>query len=35
MFDSEQRVTVKLTPIGSAVMEMVWVGGLALTSFGS
>ncbi|KAE9397526.1 hypothetical protein BT96DRAFT_823297, partial [Gymnopus androsaceus JB14] len=34
-FDSEQSMTVKLTPIGSAVMELVWVGGLALTSFGS
>ncbi|KIK56480.1 hypothetical protein GYMLUDRAFT_174288 [Collybiopsis luxurians FD-317 M1] len=34
-FDSEQATTVKLTPIGSAVMEMIWVGGLALTSFGS
>ncbi|KAJ4481124.1 hypothetical protein J3R30DRAFT_2402308 [Lentinula aciculospora] len=31
----DQLMTVKLTPIGSAVMEMVWVGGLALTSFGS
>lgn len=34
-FDSEQSMTVKLTPIGSAVMEMVWVGGLALMSFSS
>ncbi|ESK90865.1 hypothetical protein Moror_16503 [Moniliophthora roreri MCA 2997] len=25
---------VKLTPIGMAVMEMAWIGGLALTSFG-
>lgn len=33
-FDAERSMTVKLTPIGNAVMEMVWVGGLALTSFG-
>ncbi|KAF8070463.1 hypothetical protein FPV67DRAFT_1413874 [Lyophyllum atratum] len=26
---------VKLTPIGKAVLEMVWLGALALTSFGS
>ncbi|KAL0067352.1 hypothetical protein AAF712_005580 [Marasmius tenuissimus] len=25
---------VKLTPIGMAVMEMAWIGGMALTSFG-
>ncbi|KAJ3789386.1 hypothetical protein GGU10DRAFT_343575 [Lentinula aff. detonsa] len=33
--DTEQSVMVRLTPIGNAVMEMVWVGGLALSSFGS
>ncbi|KAJ3986045.1 hypothetical protein F5890DRAFT_1063434 [Lentinula detonsa] len=33
--DTEQSMMVRLTPIGNAVMEMVWVGGLALSSFGS
>ncbi|KAJ8085533.1 hypothetical protein PM082_004351 [Marasmius tenuissimus] len=29
----KRSITVKLTAIGSAVVEMVWAGGLALTSF--
>ncbi|KAF9260035.1 hypothetical protein L218DRAFT_873261 [Marasmius fiardii PR-910] len=29
----ERSITVKLTAIGSAVVEMVWAGSLALTSF--
>ncbi|KAJ8088502.1 hypothetical protein PM082_022575 [Marasmius tenuissimus] len=35
MFEEEieRSYTVKLTAIGSAVVEMVWAGGLALTSF--
>ncbi|KAK1235328.1 hypothetical protein PQX77_001456 [Marasmius sp. AFHP31] len=35
MFEEEieRSLTVKLTAIGSAVVEMVWAGGLALTSF--
>ncbi|KAL0068179.1 hypothetical protein AAF712_004839 [Marasmius tenuissimus] len=33
--DIEWATTVKLTPIGSAVIEMVLAGGLALTSFES
>ncbi|KAK1235366.1 hypothetical protein PQX77_001414 [Marasmius sp. AFHP31] len=34
MFEEEidRSITVKLTAIGSAVVEMVWAGGLALTS---
>ncbi|KIK69412.1 hypothetical protein GYMLUDRAFT_113416, partial [Collybiopsis luxurians FD-317 M1] len=31
--DPKQTMTVELTPVGSAVMEMIWVGGLALMSF--
>ncbi|KAL0567782.1 hypothetical protein V5O48_014211, partial [Marasmius crinis-equi] len=29
----ERSITVKLTAVGSAVVEMAWAGGLALTSF--
>ncbi|KAG7089257.1 hypothetical protein E1B28_010955 [Marasmius oreades] len=29
----ERSITVKLSAVGSAVVEMVWAGGLALTSF--
>ncbi|KAK7020709.1 hypothetical protein VNI00_017609, partial [Paramarasmius palmivorus] len=29
----ERSVEVKLTAVGSAVVEMVWIGGLAVTSF--
>ncbi|KIK56591.1 hypothetical protein GYMLUDRAFT_145288, partial [Collybiopsis luxurians FD-317 M1] len=32
--DSGQWLIVELTPIGSMAMEMIWAGGLALTSFG-
>ncbi|KAJ3781488.1 hypothetical protein GGU10DRAFT_366608 [Lentinula aff. detonsa] len=28
------ELKLKLTPVGKAIMEMCWVGGLALTSFG-
>ncbi|KAL0576017.1 hypothetical protein V5O48_005962 [Marasmius crinis-equi] len=31
--ESERPIAVKLTAVGSAVVEMAWAGGLALTSF--
>ncbi|THU96732.1 hypothetical protein K435DRAFT_663830 [Dendrothele bispora CBS 962.96] len=34
-FDSQKTIEVKLTSLGTAVMEMIWYGGLALTSFGA